>query len=172
MSDMEHHGKPQTTDDQIEGQSTQGRVFEEFYGDFESIESLGITNQELQALSRASLLGIPNSKEDVIFILRQIRESSNSTEAQGSDLLEPTHTSARKVDEPAPDIGKVTETIRRAALAKLDDLDLKAAIRSRSAVGRLESACGRVTMMLSGVHSLIAQLSYRLGRRSVISLPV
>ena len=172
MSDLEDFGKSQTSDDRIEGQSTQGRIFEEFCADLETTESLGVTDQELEALSRASLLGIPNSKEDAMFILRQIRESMKSFETQASDRLGSTHTSAGKVDDPAPDIGKVTETIRRAALAKLDDLDLKAAIRSRSAVGRLESACGRVTTMLSGVHSLIVQLSYRLGRRSVVSLPV
>ena len=172
MSDMEHHAKPQTSDYQIEGQSTQGSAFEEFYGDFESIESLGVTNQELQALSRASLLGIPNSKEDVIFILRQIRESMKSMEAQASDPLESTHTPARKIDEPAHDIGKITETIRRAALAKLDDLDLEAARRSRTAVGRLESAWGCVSMVMRRAHSFIMQVSYKLVRRSVISLPV
>lgn len=172
MSDMEHHAKPQTSDDQIEGQSTQGSAFEEFYGDFESIESLGVTNQELQALSRASLLGIPNSKEDVIFILRQIRESMKSMEAQASDPLEPTHAPAGKIDEPANDIGKITETMRRAALAKLDDLDLEAARRSRTAVGRLESAWGCVSMVMRRAHSFIMQVSYKLVRRSVISLPV
>lgn len=96
MSDMEHHAKPQPSDDQIEGQSTQGSAFEEFYGDFESIESLGVTNQELQALSRASLLGIPNSREDVIFILRQIRESMKSMEAQASDPLGSIDTPAKR----------------------------------------------------------------------------
>jgi hypothetical protein len=172
MSDMENHGKPQTSDDQIEGQSTQGSVFEEFYGDFESIESPGVTNQELQALSRASLLGIPNSKEDVNFILGQIRESLNSTEAQASNLLEPTHTPARKIDEPAQDIGKITEAMRRAALAKLDDLDLAAAIRSRTAVGRLESAWGCVSMVIRRAHSFVMQVSYKLVGHSAISLPV
>jgi hypothetical protein len=172
MSDMEHHAKPQTSDDQIEGQSTQPRVFEEFYGDFESIESLGVTNQELQALSRASLLGLPNSKEDVIFILGQIRESMKSLEAQASDPLKATDTPAKKIEESARDFGKITEAIRRDALAKLDDRDLKAAIRRRTAIGRLESAWGLVTMLTRRAHSLVVQVSYKLIRRSVISLPV
>ena len=88
-----------------------------------------------------------------MFILRQIRESMKSMEAQASDPLGSTHTPARKIDEPAPDIGKITETIRRAALAKLDDLDLEAARRSRTAVGRLESAWGCVSMVMRRVHS-------------------
>jgi len=172
MSDLEESRKPQTSDDQIEGQSTQSRVFEEFCGDLESVESLDVTAQELQALSGASLLGILNSKEDVKFMLRQIRESMKHTKAQASDALGLTPTPARKIEERMPDIGKITETIRRAALAKLDDLDLEAARRSRTAVGRIESALGRVTMMLSRVHSLVVRVSYKLVRRSVISLPV
>ena len=172
MSDMEHHAKPQPSDDQIEGQSTQGSAFEEFYGDFESIESLGVTNQELQALSRASLLGIPNSKEDVIFILRQIRESMKSMEAQASDPLGSIDTPAKKIEEPVRDFGKITEAIRREALANLDDRDLKAAIRRRTAVGRLESAWGLVTMVMSRTHSLVMQVSYKLVGHSVISRPV
>jgi hypothetical protein len=172
MSDLEHSREPRTSDDQIEGQPTHGRVFEQFCGDLETIESMGVTHEELQALSRASLLGIPNSKEDVMFILQQIRESLKSSEAQASDPLGSTHTPAGKIDQPTPDIGKVTETIRRAAMAKLDDLDLEAARRSRTAVGRLESAWGGVAIMLSRVHLFVVQVSYKLGRRSVISLPV
>ena len=172
MSDLEHQAKPQTSDLQIEGQSTQGGVFEEFYGDFESIESLGVTNEELQALSRTSLLGLPNSKEDVIFILGQIRESMKSMEAQASDPLGSTDTPAKKIEELARDFGKITEAIRRDALANLDDRDLKAAIRRRTAVGRLESALGIVTMVMSRVHSLFAQLSYKIVGRSIISRPV
>ncbi len=172
MSDLENSCKPQTSDDQIEGQSTQGRLFEEFCGDLESIESLGVTDQELDALSRASLLGIPNSKEDVIFILRQIRESMKSMEAQASDPLGSIDTPAKKIEEPVRDFSKITEAIRREALANLDDRDLKAAIRRRTAVGRLESAWGLVTMVISRAHSLVMQVSYRLVGHSVISRPV
>jgi hypothetical protein len=172
MSDLEDLSKQQTSDDQIEGQSIQSEIFEEFCGDLESTDSLSVTDQEFQALSGVSLLGILNSKEDVMFILRQIRESMKPAEAQVSEPPDSTHTPGRKIDEPMRDFHKITETIRRAALAKLDDLDLQAARRSRTAVGRLESAWRCVTMMLSRVHSFVAQVSHKLVRRSVISLPV
>jgi hypothetical protein len=40
MSDFEDSNKPQTSDDQ---EPVQGKVFEEFCSDLESIESLGVT---------------------------------------------------------------------------------------------------------------------------------
>ncbi|MFZ0676863.1 hypothetical protein [Candidatus Binatus sp.] len=167
MTDSEDNRKAQASDDRAEGQAAKGRVFEEFCADAEGIESLGVTQQELQALSRASLLGILDSKEDVMFILRQIRESMKREELglvpPGSAVI-----AGGQVDAPTRDFGKITETIRSAALAKLDELDLKAARRRSSVVGRLESAVEGVTTMLSRVQSLVAQVARR---RSVSSRP-
>ena len=160
MADSEDNRKAQASDDQAEDQAAKSRVFEEFCADAEGIEGLGVTPQELQALSRASLLGILDSKEDVMFILRQIRESMKREE-QGLVPLGSGGIAGGQVDAPTRDFGKITETIRSAALAKLDELDLKAARRRRSVVGRLELAVGGVTTMLSRVQSLVAQVARR-----------
>jgi hypothetical protein len=168
MSDLDSR-KLQTSDDQAEAQPAQRRVFEEFCSDLENLESLGATPQELEALSRASLLGILNSKEDVAFILRQIRESMKRTASPESPPPPGSiQISVNQVDAPTRDFGKLTETIRSAALVKLDELDLKALRRSKSVIGRLESAWGRFTMTLSRVQSIVAQVA----RRSVTSRPV
>jgi hypothetical protein len=167
MANSEDSMKLHAADDQAEGQAAKGRMFEEFCADAESMESMGVTAQELQALSRASLLGILDSKEDVMFILRQIRESMKR-EADGSVPVGAASIDVGQVDAPTRDFGKITESIRSAALAKLDELDLKAA-RRRSVVGRLELAVVGVTMMLSRVQSIVAQVARR---RSVSSGPV
>jgi hypothetical protein len=94
----------------------QDKIFEEFCADREGLEALGVTDAELQTLSRVSLLGTLSCKEDVEFILRQIRE-------------------ARRPAEPEPSISNArehTEAIRLAALEKLNELDLLHAKRSQT----------------------------------------
>ena len=51
----------------------QNKFFEEFCQDRKSVEALRVTAYELMALSRASLLGELASKDDVLFMLNQIR---------------------------------------------------------------------------------------------------
>jgi hypothetical protein len=51
----------------------QNKFFEEFCRDRESVQALGVTAYELLALSRASLLGELASKDDLLFMLNQIR---------------------------------------------------------------------------------------------------
>src|SRR5271155_4142024 len=63
-----------TSDNPTEGQSTNDKIFDEFCADRESVAALGVTDEELRELSRASLLGTLTCKEDVLFILQQIRK--------------------------------------------------------------------------------------------------
>ncbi len=116
MSAFEEAQDPQYSDCQGETQMSQDKIFEEFCADREGLEALGVTDAELQTLSRVSLLGTLSCKEDVEFILRQIRE-------------------ARRPTEPEPSISNAqenTEAIRLAALEKLNQLDLLNAERSRT----------------------------------------
>lgn len=162
--------KSETSDCQTEG-LTRDKIFEEFCADRETIAALGVTDGEIRELSRASLLGTLTCEDDLLFLLRQIRAAMNPS-APASIPLESIHILGGQVDEPTRDFGKITETIRSAALAKLDELDLRAARRRRSAIGRLELAVGLVTMTLSRMQSLVAQVSRRVARRSVISRPL
>lgn len=163
--------KSETSDCQTEGGLSRDKIFEEFCADRETIAALGVTDGELRELSRASLLGTLTCEDDLLFLLRQIRAAMNPS-APASIPLESIHIPGGQVDGPTRDFGKITETIRSAALAKLDELDLKALRRSKSVIGRLESAWGRFTMTLSRVQSIVAQVSRKLARRSVISRPV
>ena len=162
--------KSEASDCQTEGLS-RDKIFQEFCADRETIAALGVTDGELRELSRASLLGTLTCEDDLLFLLRQIRSAMNPA-APASIPLESIHIPGGQVDEPTRDFGKITETIRSAALAKLDELDLRAARRRRSAIGRLELAVGCLTMTLSRMQSLVAQVSRKVARRRVISRPV
>jgi hypothetical protein len=52
----------------------EGAILEEIRNDHELVARLKITPEEIQALSKCALLGRLSCKEDMLFILRQIRE--------------------------------------------------------------------------------------------------
>jgi hypothetical protein len=161
--------KSETSDCQTEGLS-RDKIFKEFCADGETIAALGVTDAELRELSRASLLGNLTCEDDLQFLLRQIRAAMNPS-APASIPLVSIHIPGGQVDGPTRDFGEIAETIRSAALTKLDELDLRDARRRRSAIGRLELAFGRLTMTLSRMQSLVAQVSRRVARRPIISRP-
>jgi hypothetical protein len=155
MPSFEDAKKSESSDYQSEDQLAHDKIFDEFCADRDTIAALGVTAEEFRELSRASLLGTLTSKDDLLFMLRQIRAAVNPSPPQS-----------------IPVANQMAETMRLAALAKLDELDLKAAIRRRSALGRLETACGLLLMMINRAQSFAAQLSRKLNRRSVSSRPV
>ena len=59
--------------------SEERAILDEIRNDRELIHRLGITSQELEALSKCALLGTLTCKQDMLFILRQVREATNST---------------------------------------------------------------------------------------------
>jgi hypothetical protein len=158
MSAFEDVKKSETSDQLTDDRSGSDGIFAEFVADRETNAALGVTAEEFQELSHASLLGTLTSKDDLLFMLRQIRAAMNPT--------------ASPSNEPAlPDINHLAETMRLKALAKLDELDLKAELRRKSAVGRVEAALERVAEKLSLARILIIQMSQKLARRSVSSRP-
>ncbi len=80
-------------------------VLDQVRNDRELVARLKITPQELQALSKCSLLGTLTCKEDMLFILRQIREATNpSSSAQIPVFPQPaTYPGDEDQEEPLPD---------------------------------------------------------------------
>ena len=159
MSAFEDVKKSETSDQLTDDQSGSDGIFAEFCADRETNAALGVTAEEFQELSRVSLLGTLTSKDDLLFMLRQIRAAMNPVAPPSN---EPT----------LADINYLAETMRLKALAKLDELDLKAERRRRSAVGRVEAALERVSVKLSLARILIVQMSQKLARRYATSRPV
>src|SRR5271168_1220843 len=56
-------------------------ILDQIRNDHELIERLRITPQELEALSKCALLGTLTCKQDMLFILRQIREAGDPEKA-------------------------------------------------------------------------------------------
>ena len=113
-----------------------------------------MTAIELRELSRASLLGTLTCKEDVLFMLHQMREA-----------LKP---AAQRSNQPSiDDMNMLAEKMRSAALLKLEELEQKAARRRESALGRFDAACARLMTVLDRAQSFVAHLSYKLDRRWV-----
>jgi hypothetical protein len=100
-------------------------VLEEIRNDRELIRRLSITPQELEALSKCALLGTLTSKQDMLFILRQIREASSPTIDHAALFPKPPeleeldqepglrHVTARVAPVSIPDPGSVESIARR-----------------------------------------------------------
>jgi hypothetical protein len=127
--------KSQFADGAPDGQLAENNIFAEFCRDRESIAALKVTEKELQALSRASLLGTLTSKDDITFILSQLRKSW----IVGEGVVQP----------PVSESGSLTETIRLAALAKLNEMDFLHARRSRRISYRMRMVFSRLANPLA-----------------------
>ena len=126
--------KSQFSGGSSDGELAENPIFAEFCRDRESIAALKVTEKELQALSRASLLGTLTSTDDIKFVLRQLRKSW----IVGEGVVQP----------PVSESCGVTETIRRAAFAKLTEMDSLHARRSRRISYRMRMVLGRLTQPL------------------------
>jgi hypothetical protein len=102
-------------------------ILDEIRNDRELIHRLSITPQELEALSKCALLGTLTCKQDMLFILRQIREATSPTidhaalvpkppqlevldEGPGADLG---HIKARVAPMVIPEPGSLDSIVRR-----------------------------------------------------------
>ncbi len=130
VSDIEE-GKPEpipafesaenseTPADPIEAQPTPDEIIEEFCGDDEALDRLQVTSRELHALSNVSLLGSLTCRQDVLFVLRQIRKAKNPKELEATVAPEPLSVPDEKIEPSIPYISEMSERIRREALAKV-----------------------------------------------------
>jgi|SRR5271156_2297342 len=81
-------------------------ILEEIRKDRDLIERLKITSRELEALSKCVLLGTLTCKQDMLFILRQIREATGSNPEHS--MVFPTPPEAAQLHEDfAPDLRHV-----------------------------------------------------------------
>jgi len=161
---LEDDGKDwDTQGDEIETQSTQNEIIEDFGRDHEVMERLQVTSEELHALSRVSMLGTLTSKQDLLFVLRQIREAAEPGEIDQIVSTEPAY-AEDEIAEPSRAVGEITEGIRRAAQAKLVQMESTNAEEERkeSAARRhINALGGRVNTLLSWRNPLSLSLRTR-----------
>src|SRR5271170_1314287 len=128
-------------DDQVRSHR---EIVEDFRRDRELIARLGVTPEEIETLSSVSMLGKLTSKQDALFILRQIREARGPfvSPSKPETLLVP----YQKIEPAIPDIGEMAEWIRSKALAKLRELESKPRARYRSRFGQFDFLSSIKTM--------------------------
>jgi hypothetical protein len=104
---------------QIQPLSSESEIFiEGFCTDHELIERLRVTPLEFQALTSMSLLGSFTCKQDVLFMLRQIRTTANPANLQAAVLRQPLDVSYQRIEASLPNIGELAGRMRRAILAR------------------------------------------------------
>lgn len=136
--------------DGIEAPKTQREIIDEFCAESEVLKRLQVTPEELDALTRVSMLGIMTSKQDLLFMLRQIREAANPKVPEETDPpeIEPLEVADETLELPTCDTAQMTDRIRREALVKLPRWQARRdAERRRAQVSGFFLAVGSVAAM-------------------------
>jgi len=96
-------------------------ILDEIRNDHELIGRLKITPQELEALSKCALLGTLTCKQDMLFILRQIREAGHTDLA--TRIPQPSLYEDRDEDPVPPPVRRLSLGVDAAALHDAASLD-------------------------------------------------
>jgi hypothetical protein len=155
ISTFESAGNSQIRDDQMNPQLSQQEIIEEFLGDHELLQRLRVTPEEIQSLSTSSLLGSLTCKQDMLFILRLLREGPNSAHPQAAVPTEHLHVPDENIEPPMPNPNEMAERIRLESLAKLNESDSLKRIVRRSALRRY----GVLSSVLVMIQSLLGTAS-------------
>ena len=150
ITEYQRASNAEPSNERIEAPKTNHEIIDEFRGDREMLERFEVTPEELHALSRVSMLGIMTSKQDLLFILRQIREAANPKISEEADPTEPEPLYVPdETPETAPSVAaQMTEQIRREALLNLPRWQKQRdAERRRAQLGRFFSTVGSVAGM-------------------------
>lgn len=117
--------------------SSQGTI-QEFCGDRELIERLGVAAEEIKILSGMSMMGNLTFKQDVLFILREIRAGRGIVLSSAAFSPGALQVPYQPIEPSTPNIGEMVAWIRGEALAKLSEWESTRRMRSRGLLGQLE----------------------------------
>jgi hypothetical protein len=82
-------------------------ILEQIRNDHELLSRLKITPEELDALAKCALWGTLTCKQDMLFILRQIREATSPGTDSAILIPQPAATQDEEEDEPLPDFRRM-----------------------------------------------------------------
>ena len=105
-------------------------IWDQFRHDRELIERLNITQQELDSLGKCALLGTLTCKQDLLFILRQIREATGNGSAPTVFASAPVSTYEDAAEERTPDLIRIRTRLAPAA-AVTHQASLEGIVRRR-----------------------------------------
>jgi hypothetical protein len=111
-------------------------ILDQIRNDHDLIARLSITPQELEALSKCALLGTLTCKQDMLFILRQIREATSSTIDHTTLFPKPPELNETEED-PVPDLRHVAARVAPTIIPEPDPVDTVVRRRIPERVGVL-----------------------------------
>lgn len=139
--------KPTTSDRApIQAPREKREVWDQFRADKDLLDRLRVTHDELEALEHCALLGTLSGKDDLLFILRQIREPRTGPQQEAPSATAPSFD--LPIDEPEEPTARVLPRLNLSTASNLRD---PASFASISRNRRLEHFG-----ILAGAISLVA----------------
>ena len=160
---VEHSETPVS---RVETASSEQEIFiEGFCSDHKLVERLRVTPEELQVLNSVSLLGSFTCNQDVLFMLRQIRETTKLGNLQATVPPEPLDVPYQRIEDSISGIGEIAGRIRRAVLAQPAQSD------SSKGLGVFSSTLGMVAATTRSCVELMLNLGQQLRPKITLSTP-
>jgi hypothetical protein len=126
------------TKDNLDLSPRQERVIlDQIRNDHDLISRLSITPQELEALSKCALLGTLTCKQDMLFILRQIREATSSTVDHAILYPQPPSANGTEEADPVPGLRQIAIRVAPTIIQEPDTRDTVVRRRIPARVGVL-----------------------------------
>lgn len=133
-------------------------VWEQFRKDKELLDRLSVTHDELDALDHCALLGTLATKEDLLFILRQIREPRTSTDEEEAQSA----TGSRyeiPIEEPADPMPVIAARANFSAATNLRDPASFATISRNRRLEHLGIFAGALSIVAIAMWNLLGGIS-------------
>jgi hypothetical protein len=112
-------------------------LLDQIRNDHDLIARLSITPQELEALSKCALLGTLTCKQDMLFILRQIREATSSTIDHTILFPQPATVDGTEEENPVPGLREIAIRVAPTIIPQPDARDSVVPRRIPAKVGVL-----------------------------------
>ena len=98
-------------------------ILDQIRNDHDLIARLSITPQEIEALSKCALLGTLTCKQDMLFILRQIREATSPTIDHRTLFPQPPDASGTEEEDPVPGLRQIAIRVAPTIIPESDSRD-------------------------------------------------
>jgi hypothetical protein len=112
-------------------------ILDQIRNDHDLIARLSITPQELEALSKCALLGTLTCKQDMLFILRQIREATSATIDHKTLFPQPPSVNGTAEEGPVPGVRQIAVRVAPTITPAMDSRDTVVRRRIPEKVGVL-----------------------------------
>jgi hypothetical protein len=137
----------------------ESQIWDQFCNDHELLERLRVTPQELAALKNCSLLGTLTCKQDMLFILSQIRIATEPSSEEETIAFAPAPRRDVKVENSAKEITRPTNCRPTASVRSAPEPASLAAIARSRVVEQFGVFCWTLVLLGFLMWNVVAGLS-------------